>query len=75
MARCSPLGETTANMTKAGDMDNVESTAEVTQIAGENPIASDTKGRISSPNAVEGSLDEGGSDDENSRTYYFGSST
>jgi hypothetical protein len=62
-------------MTEAEDVDKVASTAEVTQTTDENPIASDAEGCLSSLDAAEGSLDEGGSNDENSQTYYFGSST
>jgi hypothetical protein len=62
MARCRPLSEAAANMTEAEDVDKVPSTAEVRQTAGENPITSNAEGRHSSPDAAEGSLDEGGSD-------------
>jgi hypothetical protein len=75
MARCSPLGEATANMTKVKGADKVASTAGVTQMAGENLVVSDAEGRLLSSEAAKGSLDEGGSDDENSWTYYFSSST
>jgi hypothetical protein len=69
MAHCSPLGEATANMTKAEDVGKVASTAEATQTSGENHVAFDTEGHLSSPDVAEGSLDERGSDDENSWTY------
>jgi hypothetical protein len=74
MVHCSPLGKATANMTEAEDVDKIASTAEVTQIASENHVAFDAEGRLSSPDVAEGSLDEGGCNDENSRTYYFDSS-
>jgi hypothetical protein len=75
MACCNPLSEAAASMTEAEGVDKVTSTAEVTQTASENHVASDAKGHISSPDTAKGSLDEGGSDDENLRTYYFGSLT
>jgi PKD repeat protein len=74
MARCILFSEAAANMTEAEDVDKVASTAEVTQTASENPIASDAEGRLSSPDAAEGSQGKGSSDDEKSWTYYFGSS-
>jgi hypothetical protein len=75
MARCIPLSETVANMTEVEDVDKVVSAAEIMQTASENPITSDAEGCLSSPDVAEDSRDEGGSNDENSRTYYFGSST
>jgi hypothetical protein len=75
MACCNPLGEATTNMTATEDVDKVVSTAEITQTTGENLVTSDAEGCFSSMDAAEGSLDEGGSDDENSRTCYFSSST
>jgi hypothetical protein len=62
-------------MTKVKGADKVASTAGVTQMAGENFVVSDAEGRLLSSEAAKGSLDEGGSDDENSWTYYFSSST
>jgi hypothetical protein len=75
MARCSPLGEATTNMTEAKDVGRVAGTAEVMQTAGENNVTSNAEGQLSSPDAAQGSLDKGVSDDENSHTCYFYSST
>jgi hypothetical protein len=75
MARCRPLSEVAANMTGAEDVDKLVSAAKIVHTTGENPTASDTEGCLLSPDAAEDSLGKGGFDDENSRTYYFGSST
>jgi hypothetical protein len=48
--------------------------AELERALGENPASSDGEKRLVSPD-VEDTLSEGGSDNENSWTYYFGLST
>jgi hypothetical protein len=68
MARCSPLGNVVAGMTK------VVVVAELEHVLRDNPAASSGEKCPTSP-GVEGTLSKGGSDNENSRTYYFGSST
>jgi hypothetical protein len=56
-------------------MDKVASAAEIARTVSENSTASDGEGCLLSPDAADDSLGEGASDDENSWTYYFGSST
>jgi hypothetical protein len=76
MARCIPLSEVaTTNATKVEKVDRVADAAEVVRTVGERPGASDGGGHGSSPDAGGNSLGEGASDNENSQTYYFGSST
>jgi hypothetical protein len=74
MACCSPLGEVATDTVEEENMDKAVIAAEVERALGENPIASDGEKRPMSPN-TEDTLSEGGSDNENSRPYYFGSST
>jgi hypothetical protein len=57
------------------NVNRVANAAEVMQSDGESHGASDGEGHISSLNAGDVLFGEGASDDENSRTYYFGSLT
>jgi hypothetical protein len=76
MARCSHLSEVVAaNATEVEDMDKVASVARIAWIVGEILAASDGEGRLLSPDAANDFLSNGASDDENSWTYYFRSST
>jgi hypothetical protein len=76
MARCSPLNEVaTANAVEVENVDRVADAAEVVRTICERYRASDGEGHVSSPDVGDNSLGEGASDNENSRTYYFGSST
>jgi hypothetical protein len=76
MVRCSPLSEVVAaNMEEVENVDRVIDATEVVQTVGERPQVSDGEGHISSPNACDDLLSEGASDDKNSWTNYFGSST
>jgi hypothetical protein len=67
MVCCSPLIEAAASMAELENMDNVVIAMEVVRMIGE--------GCLSIPDAADDSLGKGGSDDENSQTYYFRSST
>jgi hypothetical protein len=62
-------------VTEVENVDRVASAAEIARTFSENPIASNGEGHLSSPDAADDSLGEGASDDENSQTYYFVSST
>jgi hypothetical protein len=76
MASCSPLSEVaTANATEVENVDRVVGMAKIVWIVSEKPATSDGEGHNSSLDAAGDSLGEGASNDENSRTYYFGSST
>jgi hypothetical protein len=78
MACCSPLSEVAAaNATEEGSQGSVESTAEVARTigVGEVPVASNDEKRFSSPGGTNNSLGGGASNDENSWTYNFGTST
>jgi hypothetical protein len=75
MALCSPLSEAAANAVEVENVDKVAGVAVVTWTAGQNVATSNGEGRLLSLDAADDSLDEGGSDDENSQTYYFRSST
>jgi hypothetical protein len=76
MARCSPLSKvTTANAVEVKNVDKVVDVAEILRMVSEKPVASNGEGHVSRPDAADDSLGEGASDDENSRTYYFGSLT
>jgi hypothetical protein len=72
--RCSPLCEVVASLTEVEDIDEEVVAAELECAFEENPAASDGEKRLASPDAGD-TLSEGGSDNENLRTYYFGSST
>jgi hypothetical protein len=74
MACCSSLGEAVANATEVENMDKAVIVTEVERVLGENPSASNDEKRLASPDA-EDSLSKGGSDNKNSRTYYFVSLT
>jgi hypothetical protein len=74
MAHSSPLGEAVASMTEVEDIDEGVVAAELEHAFRENPVASDGEKCLASLNTGD-TLSEGGSDNENSRTYYFGSST
>jgi hypothetical protein len=74
MARCSPLGEAAANMMEVEDIDEALVTAELEHAFGENPAASIGEKCLVSSDA-EDTLSEGGLGNDNSWTYYFGSST
>jgi hypothetical protein len=74
MARCNPLVEAAAGMTEVENMDEAVVAAELERAFEGNPAAFDGERRLASPDAVD-TLSEGGSGNENSRTYYFGSST
>jgi hypothetical protein len=67
MAHCSPLGEAAAGVAEVENIDEEHA-------FGENPVASDGEKCLASPDA-EHTLSKSGSDNENSLTYYFGSST
>jgi hypothetical protein len=76
MACCSLLGEVVAaNVAEMENVDKVADAAEVMQTVGERHGASDGEGHISSLDAGDDLLSEGASNDKNSQTYYFGSST
>jgi hypothetical protein len=74
MAHYIPLDEATAGMAEVEHMDEAVVAVELERAFGENPAASNVERRPVSPDA-EDTLSEGGSGNENSRTYYFGSST
>jgi hypothetical protein len=73
MTRCNLLSEVVA--ANAANVDRVADAAEMVRTIGERPGASDGGGHVSIPDVGDDSLGEGASDDENSRTYYFGLST
>jgi hypothetical protein len=67
MAHYRPLSEiATANMAEEEDVDRVVSATEIARMVGENPTAPNGEAHLSSPDAADDSLEEGGSDDENS---------
>jgi hypothetical protein len=70
MAHCSPLVEVAASAARVENMDEAVIATELECVFGENPAASDGEKCLASPGA-EDTLSEGGSDCENSRTYYF----
>jgi hypothetical protein len=74
MAHCSPLGEAAATAVEVENIDKAAVAAELERAFGENPAASDGEKCLASPD-VGDTLSEGVSDNENSWTYYFGSST
>jgi hypothetical protein len=74
MARCSPFGEAAATAAEVENIDEVVVAAELEHAFGENPAASDGEKCLASP-GVGDTLSEGVSNNENSWTYYFGSST
>jgi hypothetical protein len=74
MARHSPLDDAEVGMTEVGNMDEAVVAAELERVFRENPTASDGERRPASPDD-EDILSESGSGNENSRTYYFRSST
>jgi hypothetical protein len=74
MACCSPLDEAAAGMAEVENMDEIVVAAELERAFGENPTISNVEWCPVSPDA-EDTLSEGGSGNENSRAYYFGSST
>jgi hypothetical protein len=73
MAHCSPLGEAVAGVAGVKNIDEAVIVAKLEWAFGENPTASDGEKCLASPDA-EDILSEGGSESENSWTYYFGSS-
>jgi hypothetical protein len=78
MAHYSPLRKIA--MTNIAETENLDATycpAETTHIVseGEAPGVPNNDGRALSAGGTEDSIDGGASDDENSRTYYFGVST
>jgi hypothetical protein len=78
MARCSPLSEVVAaNAAEVENQDMVESNAEVawTIGAGEVSAASDDEKHLSCPGGTDNSLGRGASDNENTQTYNFGTTT
>jgi hypothetical protein len=74
MAHCSPLGEAAANATEVENIDEGAVAAELAHAFEEDHAASDGEKCRASP-GVEDTLNEGVSDDANSKMYYFGSST
>jgi hypothetical protein len=74
MTHCSPLGEAAARMKEVEDLDEAVVASELEHAFGENPTAFDGEKHLASLDG-ENTLSEGGSDNENSRIYYFGSST
>jgi hypothetical protein len=74
MARCSPLGKVAAIATKVENIDEAAVVAKLERAFGKNLATSNGKERVVSPGG-EDILSEGVSDNEKSRTYYFGSST
>jgi hypothetical protein len=74
MAHCSPLGEAAATAAEVENMGMDAVVAELDHAFGENLAASDGEKCLAS-SGVEDTLSEGVSDNENSWTYYFGSST
>jgi hypothetical protein len=74
MARCSLLAEAVVGAAEVENMDEAVVAAELERAFGEDCATSDGEKGLASP-ATEETLSEGGSDGENSRMYYFGSST
>jgi hypothetical protein len=74
MARCSLLDEAAAGMAEVENMDEAVIVAELESAFEENPAASNVEQHPVSLDG-EGTLSECGSGNENSWTYYFGSST
>jgi hypothetical protein len=74
MARCSPLDEAAAGMAGVENMDEAIVAAELEHAFRENPTTSNVERCTVSPDA-EDTLSEGDSGNENSWTYYLGSST
>jgi hypothetical protein len=74
MARYNPLDEVVAGMAEVENMDETVVAAELEHAFKGNPVASNVEQRPVGSD-VEDTLSEGGSGNENSRTYYFGSST
>jgi hypothetical protein len=74
MACCSPLDEAAATMVEVENMDEAVVAAELERAFGENPAASNVE-QCSAGLDVEDTLSDSGSGNENSQTYYFGSST
>jgi hypothetical protein len=74
MACCSPLDEAAIGMAEVENMDEAIIAVELEHAFEENPVASNVERHPVSSN-TEDTLSEGGSGNENSRTYYFGSST
>jgi hypothetical protein len=74
-SRCSPIGEVAAiNVVEAENPNMVDNLMEMARvIGGELPGASDGEGPTLSARGAE--ISTGASDDDNSRTYYFGPST
>jgi hypothetical protein len=74
MACCSPLDEAAIGMAEVENMDEAIIAVELEHAFEENPVASNVE-RHPVSSDTEDTLSEGGSGNENSRTYYFGSST
>jgi hypothetical protein len=74
MACCSPLDEAAAGMVEVENMDEPIVAGELELAFGENPTTSNVERQPASLD-FEDTLSEGGSGNENSRTYYFKSST
>jgi hypothetical protein len=74
MARYSPLDEAATGMAEVENMHEAVVATELEHAFGENPAASNVE-RCPVGSDGEATLSEGGSGKENSRTYYFGSST
>jgi hypothetical protein len=74
MARCSPLDKAAAGMAEVENIDEAVAVAELEHAGEENPAASNVEWRLAGSDG-ENIPSEGGSGNENSRTYYFGSST
>jgi hypothetical protein len=72
MACCSPLGEATASVAVVDNIDEMVIVAEVERVLGEIPATPDGERCLASPD-TEDPLSEGGSNNENPQTYYFGS--
>jgi hypothetical protein len=74
MIHCSPLSEDAVGMTEVENIDEAAVAVELERPFGESLATSNGEKCPASPN-IEDTLSEGGSDNENSRTYYFRSST
>jgi PKD repeat protein len=74
MACCSPLDEAAIGMAEVENMDEAIIAVELEHAFEENPVASNVE-RHPVSSDTEDTLSEGGSGNENSWTYYFGSST
>jgi hypothetical protein len=78
MARCSPLSDVgVANLAEAENLDVVDHPVGVAQTIDASEVlgASDGEGPTVSAGGTDDSDDGGASDNKNSQTYYFGSST